>query len=219
MNTVHDMGGMDGFGSIAREANEPVFHAEWERRMFALSFGIATAVPATDDDHFRRQIESLPPVTYLKASYYELWYRAYRAILERRGLLDATKPEGLNPPLTADQVWPAIEGGASNRMPEDGIVARFAVGDAVIARNMHPTGHTRLPRYARGKSGIIQANRGVFSFADSKARGDGPCPQHLYTVAFTAQALWGEAANRDTIHLDLWDSYLDPALSQCSAAR
>jgi nitrile hydratase len=213
------MGGMDGFGAIDREANEPVFHAEWERRMFALSFGIATAVPTADDDHFRREIESLPPVTYLKASYYELWYRAYRAILERRGVLDAAAPVGLNPPLTAAQVWPSIEGSASNRMPEDGIIARFAVGDAVIARNMHPTGHTRLPRYARGKHGVIQADRGVFSFADSKARGDGPCPQHLYTVAFTAQALWGDATSRDTIHLDLWDSYLDPALSQCSAAR
>ena len=211
MNTIHDMGGMDGFGPIQREANEPVFHAEWERRMFALAFGIAVAVPKTEDDHFRREIESLPPVTYLKASYYELWYRAYSAMLQRHGLLDATEPKGLNPPLTAEQVRPAIESGATNRMPEDGIVARFAVGDAVIARNMHPTGHTRLPRYARGKSGVIHANRGVFSFADSKARGDGPAPQHLYTVAFTAEALWGEGGSRNTVLLDLWDNYLDPA--------
>ena len=101
----------------------------------------------------------------------------------------------------------------------NGAPPKFAVGDRVRARNIHPDGHTRLPRYARGKHGVIQANRGAFSFADSKARGDGPCPQHLYTVAFTAQALWGEATSRDTIHLDLWDSYLDPALSQCSAAR
>jgi nitrile hydratase len=96
-------------------------------------------------------------------------------------------------------------------MPAEGVVARFAVGDAVIARNIHPTGHTRLPRYARGKRGVIHADRGVFSFADSNARGDGPCPQHLYTVAFTANALWGESRGRDTIRLDLWDAYLDPA--------
>jgi nitrile hydratase len=216
MNSVHDMGGMDGFGPIARETNEPVFHAEWERRMFALSFGICTAVPI-EDDHLRREIESLHPVAYLKASYYELWYRAFTAILRRRGVLDARGPIGLEPPLTAAHVWPSILGGAQKRMPAEGIVARFAVGDAVTARNIHPTGHTRLPRYARGKSGTIHAIRGVFSFADSNARGDGLCPQYLYTVGFTAAALWGEGGGKHTILLDLWDNYLDPAMSQCSA--
>jgi nitrile hydratase beta subunit len=210
VNTIHDMGGMDGFGPIEREADEPVFHAEWERRMFALSFGIASAVPM-NDDHFRREIESLHPVAYLKASYYELWYRAYTAILNRRGVLNAAEPRGLNPPLTAEQVWPAIEGGASTRMPAAGISARFSLGDAVVARNIHPTGHTRLPRYARGKPGVIHANRGVFGFADSNARGDGPCPQHLYTVAFAGEVLWGAGGGKDRVYLDLWDNYLDPA--------
>jgi nitrile hydratase len=112
--------------------------------------------------------------------------------------------------LTAAEVWPAIEAGGSTRMPEAGSVARFKTGDAVRARNIHPTGHTRLPRYARGKRGAIHVDHGVFSFADSKARGDGPCPQHLYTVAFAAAELWGEGARNDRIFLDLWDSYLDP---------
>jgi nitrile hydratase beta subunit len=204
------MGGMDGFGPIERERREPAFHGEWERRMFALAFGIAVAVPKTEDDHFRREIESLPPVTYLKASYYELWYRAYCAMLRRHGLLDTSEPQGLNPPITAEQVLPAIAAGATNRMAEEGIVPRFALGDAVIARNMHPTGHTRLPRYARGKRGVIHADRGVFSFADSKARGDGPCPQHLYTVAFAGEVLWGAEGGRHSVYLDLWDHYLDP---------
>jgi len=204
------MGGMDGFGAIERERDEPVFHAEWERRMFALSFGISAAVQ-TDDDHFRREVESIPPVAYLKASYYELWYRACHAILARHGVLDPGKPQGLRAPLTPAEVWPAIEAGASTRMPQDGIVARFKIGDAVKARNIHPTGHTRLPRYARGKRGTIHAVHGVFSFADSKARGDGPCPQHLYTVAFAAEELWGAGARNDRIFLDLWDNYLDPA--------
>jgi nitrile hydratase len=210
VNSIHDMGGMDGFGPIAREADEPVFHAEWERRMFGLSFGIAYAL-SLDDDHFRQEIERVPPAAYLRASYYELWYRAYLALLRQRGVLDPTLPAGLNPPLHPEQVLPMIESGGSTRMPAEGVVARFAVGDAVIARNIHPTGHTRLPRYARGKRGVIHADRGVFSFADSNARGDGPCPQHLYTVAFTADALWGESRGRDTIRLDLWDAYLDPA--------
>jgi nitrile hydratase len=200
------MGGMDGFGPIAREADEPVFHAEWERRMFALAFGIAHAA-TTHDDHFRQEIERIPPATYLKASYYELWFRAHSALLKQRGILESPRPTGLNPPLKPEQVLPAIEGGASTRMPADGIVARFAVGDAVVTRNINPTGHTRLPRYARGKAGVIHANRGVFSFADSHARGDGLCPQHLYTVTFSADTLWGEGEH--TIYLDLWDNYLD----------
>jgi nitrile hydratase len=201
---------MDGFGPIERERDEPVFHAEWERRMFALSFGIAVSV-GTDDDHFRREVESIPPVDYLKASYYELWYRACHAMLLRHGVLIPGVPEGLRPPLAATEVRPAIEGGASTRMAEEGITARFKSGDAVTTRNMHPTGHTRLPRYARGKRGFIHAVRGVFSFADSKARGDGPCPQHLYTVAFAGEELWGSSGHRNTVYLDLWDSYLDAA--------
>jgi nitrile hydratase beta subunit len=210
VNSIHDMGGMDGFGPIVREADEPVFHAEWERRMFALSFGIAVAVPFGNDDHFRQEVERIPPATYLRSSYYELWFRAYSAILQRHVLGGGTR-QGLNPPLRPDQVREAIEGGASTRMPAEGIVARFAVGDAVVARNINPTGHTRLPRYARGKPGVIHAIRGVFSFADSNARGDGPAPQHLYTVAFAGDVLWGESGRKDTVYLDLWDNYLGPA--------
>jgi len=209
VNSIHDMGGMDGFGPVVRETNEPVFHAEWERRMFALASAIPFAVPM-GDDHFRQEIERVAPATYLQSSYYELWYRAHCALLEQRGVLSGGKP-ALNTPLTAAQVRDAIEAGASTRMPAEGITARFAAGDRVVARNLHPRGHTRLPRYARGKAGVILADRGVFSFADSNARGDGPCPQHLYTVAFAREALWGEGGGKDKVCLDLWDDYLDPA--------
>jgi len=209
MNGMHDMGGMDGFGPIRREDNEPVFHADWERRMFALASAIPFAVPMSDD-HFRQEIERVAPATYLKSDYYELWYRAHMALLQQRGVIEHGRPEGTKP-LAAETVMAAIGAGASTRMPADGITARFAVGDRVTARNIHPSGHTRLPRYARGRSGVIDADRGVFSFADSNARGDGPCPQHLYTVAFAGEALWGEDAGNDTVYLDLWESYLDPA--------
>lgn len=208
MNTIHDMGGMDGFGPIEREANEPVFHADWERRMFALASAIPFVVPY-GDDHGRQEIERLHPAVYLASSYYELWYLAHHELLRQHGVLDGAPPKGAKP-VTPEKVWPAIEDGASPRMPEDGIAARFKVGDAVMARNINPTGHTRLPRYARGKGGVIHANHGVFSFADSKAQNRGPQPQHLYTVAFTARELWGaDAAISDKIYLDLWDSYLD----------
>jgi len=203
VNSIHDMGGMDGFGPIRREENEPVFHAEWERRMFGLSFGIANAL-SLSDDHFRQEIERTPPADYLRSSYYELWFRAYTVLLQQRGL--PAQGETLQP----EQALAMIETGGSTRMPEAGIVARFATGDAVVARNINPAGHTRLPRYARGKTGTIHAVRGVFSFADSNARGDGPCPQHLYTVAFAGEVLWGEDGHRNKVYLDLWDNYLDP---------
>lgn len=209
MNSIHDMGGMDGFGPILREENEPVFHAAWERRMFGLASTIPFAVPMSDD-HFRQEIERIDPATYLKSNYYELWYRAHSALLAQRGVLAHGKPKGAQP-LAAESVLGAIAEGASTRMPAEGITPRFAIGDAVVARNTNPTGHTRLPRYARGKAGVIHADRGVFSFADSNARGDGPCPQHLYTVAFAGEELWGEGAGRNRIYLDLWDNYLDPA--------
>jgi nitrile hydratase len=172
--------------------------------MFGLSFGIANAL-SLSDDHFRQEIERVPPADYLRASYYELWYRSYSALLQQRGLPSHSAP------LRPEQALQMIEGGGSTRMPSEGIVARFAVGDPVVARNINPTGHTRLPRYARGKVGIVHANRGVFSFADSNARGDGPCPQHLYTVAFAGEVLWGVGGGKNKIHLDLWDDYLDPA--------
>ncbi len=201
------MGGMDGFGPITREADEPVFHAEWERRMFGLSFGIANAL-SLSDDHFRQEIERVPPAAYLRASYYELWFRSYSALLQQRGLPAPPAP------LRPDEALQMITAGGSTRMASDGIVARFAAGDAVVARNINPAGHTRLPRYARGKTGVIHAERGVFSFADSNARGDGLCPQHLYTVAFAGEVLWGAGGGKNTVYLDLWDSYLDPAVQR-----
>lgn len=211
MNSIHDMGGMDGFGPIEREANEPVFHADWERRMFALASTIPFVVPYGDDQG-RREIERIDPATYLTVGYYELWYLAHRELLRQHGMLEPEIPQGLASPLAADKVMEAIAAGVPTRMPAAGIVPRFSVGDAVVARNIHPAGHTRLPRYARGRRGSILRDHGVFSFPDSNARGDGPDPQHLYTVAFTARELWGEGhAGNDRIHLDLWDSYLDHA--------
>jgi nitrile hydratase len=210
VNGIHDMGGMDGFGRVIPEPNEPVFHADWERRMF----GIAAAIPFTmpyADDHLRREIERIAPADYLTSGYYELWYRAISSLLQERGVF-GDAPIRAGTPVPAAGVADAISAGATTRMAEDGITPRFAIGDPVMTRNLHPDGHTRLPRYARGKYGRIDRIHGVFSFADTNARGLGPCPQHLYAVTFTARELWGpDAALQNTVVLDLWDSYLDPA--------
>ena len=99
---------------------------------------------------------------------------------------------------------------ASSREPA--IQPRFAVGQQVRARNIHPTGHTRLPRYARGKAGVITRDHGVYIFADTNAHFQGEHRQHVYSVRFAARELWGaQASPRDTVQLDLWDDHLEPA--------
>jgi hypothetical protein len=207
MNSMHDMGGMDGFGPVITEANEPVFHAEWERRMFAIASALPYAMPYGDDD-FRREIERIPPADYLRLPYYAYWLHAISRLLEEHGGPGVPK----KPAVKTDIVEKLIRRGASTRIEAREIVPRFSVGDQVRARNMHPTGHTRLPRYARGKRGVIERNHGVFSFADSNARGEGSHPHHLYAVIFTARELWGDdASSHDKIYLDLWGDYLEPA--------
>ncbi|MEX2647421.1 MAG: nitrile hydratase subunit beta [Alphaproteobacteria bacterium] len=221
MNTIHDMGGMHGFGPVEREANEPVFHADWERRVFALTTAVSFAVPFTDDN-LRSAIESIPPARYLASTYYELWLEALTKILiGRRVVSERELASGRAEPLSKDievlgPVTPAdalaaLDAGFPARRAS-GKPARFRLGDAVRARNLNPATHTRLPRYARGRLGHIVADHGVMSFNDANGRGDGEQPQHVYAVRFTMRELWGpEASARDHLTLDLWDDHLDPA--------
>ena len=115
------------------------------------------------------------------------------------------------PALPADMVVPVIMGGASARIDAD-VAAKFKAGDSVVARNINPAGHTRLPRYLRGKRGTVDKDHGVFGFPDTMAHGKGDTPQHLYSVRFSAEELWGaDASPRDSLYVDMWDDYLDPA--------
>jgi nitrile hydratase subunit beta len=114
-------------------------------------------------------------------------------------------------PITAAEVEPALRLGASARVAED-IPPRFRPGDRVRARNLNPTGHTRLPRYARGRGGTIARDHGVFIFPDTHAATGDRKPQHVYAVRFGAREVWGPAASPcDSVYIDLWDDYLDPA--------
>jgi nitrile hydratase subunit beta len=220
MNGIHDMGGMDGFGPVVREENEPVFHADWEKRMFA----IASALPFSlkyGDDHFRREIERIPAEIYLSKSYYEYWNWAIKALLVERKLLSvdglASYSAGTQKPLSVDAVRAksvelAVFAGASTRASQSQISKAFKVGDRVRVRNSHPHHHTRLPRYVRGHVGQIILDHGIFNFPDSNSQYLGECPQHCYTVEFSSVELWGENSNaQDFITVDLWQSYLQPA--------
>ncbi len=92
------------------------------------------------------------------------------------------------------------------------IAPRFKVGDRVKARNINPPGHTRVPRYVRGKEGVVRQDYGVFHLPDASAAGQGDQPQHIYSVCFSARELWGaEVPAKDSLNIDLWDDYLDSA--------
>jgi nitrile hydratase len=225
MNGVHDMGGMHGMGPVAPEANEPVFHHEWERRTFALA--VATGyLRRWNIDMSRHARERMPPAEYLAATYYERWLYGVQLLLAEQGLLAPEELEARRrgaPPrgtpaaaapgprvLKAEDVERALTMGSAQM--RDPVPPRFRPGDAVVARNIHPAGHTRLPRYARGKRGVVDRDQGVWVFPDAHADGKGKQPQRCYSVRFTARELWGAAASpRDSVYIDCFDDYLEPA--------
>ncbi|MFC3396467.1 nitrile hydratase subunit beta [Brenneria rubrifaciens] len=217
MNGIHDLGGMHGHGPILAEENEPFFHHEWERRMFAL-FPALFAGGHFNVDEFRHAMERMEPTHYLLASYYEHWLHAIETLLCEKGVISAAELQGAvntvqRAPapsvLTEDMVSQVVNTGASARVAHD-TPAFFIVGDRVRAKNINPTTHTRLPRYVRGKVGTIEIDHGVFATPDTMAHGLGEHPQHVYSVSFTAQELWGEARS-DKVYIDLWDDYLEEA--------
>ncbi len=219
MNGIHDMGGMQDMGSIQREENEPVFHQPWEGRVFAMNRAIA-AWRKWNIDAGRYGIELLPPADYLRMSYYEKWLTRNLELLVKSGLVTQEEMETGEPAPGSQKATPPLSAAASavaglrgNFMrPEAEAEARFEVGQQVRARNINPVGHTRLPRYARGKNGSVVRCHGIFVFPDTNAHFLGEQPQHLYSVRFAARELWGEDASpRDSVYIDMWESYLDHA--------
>lgn len=219
MNGIHDLGGMHGFGPIAPEPDEPVFHAEWERRCFALTLA-AGFLGRWNIDMSRFAREGMDPGHYLTSSYYEHWLYGLEVLLHEQGLLSAAELESGVPrasadgelrALPADRVEATLLAGGSARLP-DAVVAKFQVGERVLVRNLHPHGHTRMPRYLRGRYGIVDRDHGVFVFPDTHAAGRGNKPQHLYSVRFEGGELWGpQGGGRDAVYADLWDDYLEAA--------
>jgi nitrile hydratase subunit beta len=220
VNGVHDMGGMHGMGPIRHEPDEPVFHEPWEGRVYAITRVVRAGGGRQNLDNSRHLLELLPPAEYLRMSYYERWYARLTNQLVANGIvtreeLDTGRAAGGSPkaePRVTAAMVPDIVVRRNSARREAASAPRFKVGQRVRARNINPTGHTRLPRYARGKSGVIVRDHGVFVFPDSNAAFAGEKPQHVYSVRFTARELWGpDAAPRDRVHIDMWDDYLDRA--------
>jgi len=223
MNGIHDMGGMHGFGSVEREADEPVFHHAWESRVFGMF--IAAQVPVPQGKRYK--IETIAPQQYLTSSYYERWMQAcIQACIDAGVLTDeelASRISDLREhPDTAIPQREDPEGRARwiERMRtsrpirrEAGRTPQYAVGDAVRVRNIHPLGHTRLPRYVRGQSGVIARFYGFHDVQDHvRPPGANAPPEPVYAVRLEAQALWGQDAEPNgALYIDIWERYLEPA--------
>lgn len=218
MNGVHDMGGMDGFGKVKAEPNEPPFHAPWEGRVLALqrAMGYAGAWHI-DDSRFAQ--ETLPARVYLACSYYQRWALAMEQNLLKRGYvapdemalghtLRPGKP--LKRKLTPDVVQKGLARSSFFRQQQG--PARFKLGDRVRTKNINPQGHTRLPRYARDKFGVVELIHGCHAYPDSVATGQGDNPQWLYTIVFDGREIWGTDADPTLrISIDAFEPYLEPA--------
>jgi nitrile hydratase len=217
MDGAHDMGGVAWSGPVEPEPNEPVFHAEWERRAFAIT--LAMGMPGgwnIDMSRFAR--EDRPPQDYLGKSYYEIWLAGLERLMLERGLIAADEIEAgraLRPAkpvariLSVEDVAAVLHrGGPTER--EATSPAGFAVGDRVRAKEILTPTHTRLPRYVRGHVGRVERVLGCHVFPDSNATGAGENPQWLYTVTFDGRDLWGEESDPGlTVSVDAWEPYLE----------
>jgi nitrile hydratase len=217
MNSIHDMGGMQGFGAVEPEPSEPPFHERWEGRVAALYRAMGYARLWTIDGG-RAMLESLPSLDYLAASYYGRWLMGLERSVERAGLVGADELAAglsLRPAAFATRVMAPADVANLKRgdyaRPAAG-PARFKVGDRIRTANLNPPTHTRLPRYARDKSGSVEAVRGCHVFPDTAAIGAGEHPQWLYTVVFSGRDLWGEGADPTlTVSIEAFEPYLLPA--------
>ena len=219
MDGVHDMGGMDGFGRVEPEPDEPLFHAAWESRVMAMTRAMGAA-GAFNIDMSRYSREILPPVVYLASSYYQKWFLGLEQLLVDRGLIDADElaagralragkplPRGK---FTEADIGRVMTRGSFRRSPQ--APAKFTPGARVRARNIHPVTHTRLPRYVRGHVGVVERDQGCHVFPDSAALEAGDNPQWLYTVVFDGRELWGADADPTLkISIDAFEPYLEPA--------
>ena len=209
MDGIHDLGGMSGFGSVEVERSEPVFHEPWEARAFALNLLGIRVLKAYNVHEYRHAVERMDPAHYLAAPYYERWFTGVATLLVEKGVVTRHELEarvGGGFPLSR----PSVSVQSSDVLQPE--AARFAVGDAVVVRDIHPRGHTRVPRYVRGRRGVVVRVAPRFEFPDLAGHGLRAHREHAYHVEFPARDLWSDAsAGAETVIVDLWQSYLEAA--------
>lgn len=219
MDGIHDLGGKEGFGAIEYEANEPYFHARWEARVFGMY--LQRLGGASNIDRRRHAVERIDPRAYLDHGYYGRWLGAMETLLVEGGVLDVASIDARARALGAQpndlvaarpSPTPDVVAYEAERETGDRPLARpprFRIGDRVRTCSHGVPGHTRLPAYARGRTGTVVLHHDGWVFPDSNAHGRGEDPQHLYTVAFDGEELWGPGAERGvSVRLDLFEPYL-----------
>ena len=217
MNGGQDLGGTHGHGPVKPERDEPVFHAEWEKRAFALTLAMGTP-GGWNIDMSRFARENRPPGEYLSMSYYQIWLAGLVTLLKERGLVTEKEvgaghalapPKPVNRILSPGDVAKVLYRGGPTERPTN-TSAVFKAGDKVRTKNINPPTHTRLPRYVRGRVGIVERVIGYHVFPDSNATGAGENPQWLYTVTFDGRELWGEPSDSGLqVSVDVWEPYLE----------
>jgi nitrile hydratase len=208
MDGIHDLGGMSGFGPVEIERNEPTFHEPWEARAFALNT-LGIRLGAYNVHEYRHAVERIDPARYLAASYYERWFTAVATLLVEKGVVTRAELEA-----RAGGGFPLARPAAHVRpiRVTPSALPRFAKGDAVRVRDIHPAGHTRVPRYVRGKRGVVVRASRAFEFPDLAGHALPAHLEHAYHVEFDARELWSDAAESGgTVVVDLWESYLEAA--------
>lgn len=219
MDGIHDMGGQDGWGSVAIDPDEQVFASEWEGRAFAMG-AMSAGLSGTNLDAFRHALERLHPLDYLSDGYYGRWLACAELLLVDHGVLPAGAVDARAQNLLGNAVPEPTEtvgekpeyernGGGSIRSIDD--PHAFAVGDRVLAQDLHRRGHHRMPGYVRGRVGTVAALRPAAVLPDATAHFTGEDAQHVYTVTFSSTDLWGPDAEASTLNIDMFESYLEAA--------
>ena len=227
MNSLHDVGGIDGFGPVAWEKNEPVFHEPWEAHMRAVDALMTKKLRAYCVDETRHRIERINPVYYLGSSYYQIWLLRMESLLMEKGYVTEEEVQAKMRDITPEpppsplepyrHIMPSIaspqrrtvipHSGSANK--EDAI-PQYAVGDVVRVKDGAPLGHTRVPRYVRGKVGVITNLHGNFILPDQRVADGSMLYQPVYRVCFAAQQVWGDdAAPKDKLYLEMWEDYIE----------
>lgn len=223
MNGIHDMGGMHGFGAVDVGDDAP-FHGDWDRAVFAVE-KLLRYQSVYGVDEKRHAIERIDPTTYLKASYYERWAIGAETLLRETGTVqdheleaaiddhDCTGPLNIDrdeDKSAADNLVETVheEFRQDANYDRDSVEPQFESGTEVVVRNDHPSGHTRCPRYVRRAKGIIESVRGTYVVPDDAVRGE-EVAEPLYGVRFDTTDLWNDGTDGDTIHVDLWERYLE----------
>jgi nitrile hydratase beta subunit len=214
MNSIHDMGGMHGFGPIVVEEEEPVFHAGWESRVYGLVRVWYPWARYKSWGSFRHNLEKISPSDYLEMSYYERWFHVHEQKALETGIVTRIELERSEANLA--NVIPDLEPHpntwrGSKRLNEE-LLPKFRKDQTVKVKNINGLAHNRLPRYVRGKVGTINSINGVYALQDTNEKEEQPHDQleNVYTVKFSSRELWGaDGHSNDYVYIDAWESYLD----------